>query len=254
MDFMNFTAETNIWYPGLFVWMLLAAFFVGCSKPPPPPAAPGMPKPYKVFNKWYQPISSAQGFQQKGLASWYGKKFHGKRTSNGETYNMYAMTAAHKTLPFETHVKVKNLDNNLETVVRINDRGPFVQKRIIDLSYTAAKKLGVVGPGTARVEIIALGTPNSKKSTPSSTNYIPVNYESGNFTFQVGAFKDINNAEQLRKKLAESLENAHISIFNDGRETYYRVRVGKYTTLQQILKDEEVMVRKGFKNAFIVAE
>jgi len=238
----------------LLVGVLLAAFFTGCSKPLPPPATPGAPKPYKVFNKWYQPISSAHGFRQKGVASWYGKDFHGKKTSNGETYNMYAMTAAHKTLPFGVHVKVKNLDNNLETVVRINDRGPFVGKRIIDLSYTAAKKLGVVGPGTARVDIVALGAPNTKKSVSASTSYLPVNYESGKFTFQVGAFKDFKNADRLRKELDESHENAHISVFNNGRETYYRVRVGKYTNLQQILMDEKIMVQKGFTNAFIVAE
>jgi rare lipoprotein A len=236
----------------LFISMLLTAFFLGCSKPPP--ATPGAPKPYKVFNKWYQPISSAHGLRQKGVASWYGKDFHGKKTSNGETYNMYAMTAAHKTLPFGVHVNVKNLDNNLETVVRINDRGPFVGTRIIDLSYTAAKKLAVVGPGTARVEIIALGASKTKKSAPDSAGYTPVNYESGNFTFQVGAFKDFENADRLRKELDESHENAHISVFNNGQETYYRVRVGKYTNLQQILKDEAVMIQKGFKNAFIVAE
>ena len=101
--------------------------------------------------KWYHPVSDARGFKQKGIASWYGKKFHGRKTSSGETYNMYAMTAAHKTLPLGTYVHVKSLDNGNEVMVRINDRGPFVKGRIIDLSAGAARRLGFYKKGTARV-------------------------------------------------------------------------------------------------------
>jgi rare lipoprotein A len=116
---------------------------------------PNYPKPYKISGKWYQPLPYARGYRERGLASWYGKKFHGRKTANGETYNMYGISAAHKTLPLGTYVTVKNLDNGKTLVVRINDRGPFVKGRIIDLSYGAAKKLGVVGPGTARVDVLA---------------------------------------------------------------------------------------------------
>ena len=141
----------------LGLWIFLC---YGCTTVEPPPTTPGKPKPYKVGSNWYQPLAHAQGFKQRGQASWYGRDFHGKKTSNGEIYNMHAMTAAHKTLPFGTYVTVSNLDNNRNLDVRINDRGPFVRGRIIDLSYAAAKKLGLVGPGTAYVEIVALGTPH----------------------------------------------------------------------------------------------
>jgi rare lipoprotein A len=136
----------------LFLWSCLW----GCSAPPPQ-VSPGHPKPYKVHGNWYQPLPSATDFREVGLASWYGKKFHGRRTSNGEIYNMYAMTAAHKTLPLNTWVRVTRRDTGKSIVVRVNDRGPFVTGRIIDLSYTGAKKLGMVGPGTARVIVTALG-------------------------------------------------------------------------------------------------
>ena len=104
----------------------------------------------------YVPIPSAKGYRERGVASWYGEPFHGRHTSNGEIYNMYGDTAAHKTLPMGTILLVRNLDNGRSSVVRINDRGPFVRERIIDLSYTKARELGVVARGTARVEIVAL--------------------------------------------------------------------------------------------------
>jgi rare lipoprotein A len=118
---------------------------------PPPQCQYG--KPYQIKNKWYQPMTYVDYFEQKGVASWYGKKFHGRKTSNGETYNMYAISAAHKTLPLGTYVKVYNLDNKKCMTVRINDRGPFIEGRIIDLSYGAANRLGIVQKGTANVFI-----------------------------------------------------------------------------------------------------
>ena len=116
------------------------------------PQTPGLKpwqKPYEVNGQLYTPLADHTGFAQEGTASWYGPNFHGKLTSNGEVYNMYSMTAAHKTLPLGVYVRVHNLANGRQAVVRINDRGPFVKGRIIDLSYAAAKDLGVVGPGTA---------------------------------------------------------------------------------------------------------
>ena len=109
------------------------------------------------------------GYEEQGKASWYGEPFHGKKTSNGEIYNMYGDTAAHKTLPMDTMLLVKNLENGKTTTVRINDRGPFVQERILDLSYTKATTLGIIGKGTANVEIIALGQQQEPEETMVAT-------------------------------------------------------------------------------------
>jgi rare lipoprotein A len=116
----------------------------------------GNPASYKVMRKRYHVMKCHKGFRERGLASWYGKKFHGYRTSSGDIYDMYGMTAAHKNLPLPTYVKVVNLDNGKTAIVKVNDRGPFHRDRIIDLSYAAAHKLGILGNGTAKVEVIAL--------------------------------------------------------------------------------------------------
>ena len=229
--------------------------FYGCSTVAPPPTTPKHPKPYKIGKNWYQPLPHARDFRQRGKASWYGRKFHGRKTSNGETYNMYAMTAAHKTLPFNTYVRVRNLKNSRKIEVRINDRGPFARGRIIDLSYAAAKKLGIVGPGTATVEIVALGAVTQPKMPgDSGRTYIAANYYQGNFTIQIGAFGEWKNAERLKQKLVRSYKNAHITTYNDGYDTFYRVRVGRYSTLEQAEKYEKFMIQNGFKDAFAIAE
>ena len=234
---------------------LILLLFYGCAAVKPPPTPPGHPKPYKIGRNWYKPLPHARDFKQRGKASWYGRKFHGKKTANGEIYNMYAMTAAHKTLPFDTYVRVRNLKNNSNVEVRINDRGPFARGRIIDLSYTAAKKVGVVGPGTATVEIVALGSIAQSK-TPDSTDrsYVQGDYSQGNFTVQIGAFSELKNAERLKQKLNRSYKNAHISIYYNGYNTFYRVRVGRCPTLEQANRYEEFMIQNGFKNAFAIAE
>jgi rare lipoprotein A len=114
-------------------------------------------KPYTVNGKSYVPVSSANGYRERGVASWYGRKFHGRRTSSGEPYDMYAMTAAHKTLPLPSYVRVRNLQNGKTVVVRVNDRGPFLHNRLIDLSYAAAARLDIAAHGTGLVEVEALG-------------------------------------------------------------------------------------------------
>jgi len=116
----------------------------------------GNPEEYEVFGETYHVMESSSGYVSEGLASWYGEEFQGRRTSSGEPYDMYLMTAAHKTLPLPTYVEVTNLENGRRAVVRVNDRGPFHPDRVIDLSYVAARKLGIVGPGTARVRVRAL--------------------------------------------------------------------------------------------------
>ena len=230
-----------------FIFFCLFNFSIfGCATSKPPVQPQGYPKPYKVLGKWYQPLPHARGFGQCGIASWYGKKFHGRKTANGETYDMYGISAAHKTLPLGTHVWVRNLKNNKELNVRINDRGPFVKDRIIDLSFGAAQKLGIVESGTAPVEVVALGI-----ETGSTTS---LDYYKGNFTFQVGAFKVRENAERLKEELSQKYQNAHIAVLDSGEETFYRVRVGKNDNLKAAEAYEKILIKDGFKDVFIIAE
>lgn len=263
------TRQKNFPGSGIRIWILLLVgimfFFSACAGPPPPSSVPATPtpstpeaaptrnpKPYRVYGKWYNPISDASGFSQKGVASWYGAKFHGRKTSNGETYNMHAMTAAHKTLPFGTWVEVRRLDTGKTVVLRINDRGPFVHDRIIDLSYAGAKALDMVGPGTASVEIVALG---EQKQTPTGKTYVPTDYYHGKFTFQVGAFSSRKNAERLRDRLsAQSFANAHVVPYDRGDTVFYRVRVGICNDLISAEQYERRLVDAGYPDVFIVAE
>jgi len=235
---------------------LLFLVYSGCStrKTSSIPERPtGYPKPYKVLGKWYQPLSHSREFIQIGIASWYGKKFHGRRTSNGEIYNMYAVSAAHKTLPLGTYVRVTNLRNKRQLDMRINDRGPFVDGRVIDLSYLAGQKLGIIGTGTAPVKIVALGRASSGKKAGKGA-YIPEDYERGNFTIQIGAFSELKNAQRLKAKLSGVYRNAHITKYDSGSNVLYRVRVGQCSTLQEARKLKKKLKRQGFNNAVIVAE
>lgn len=228
-------------------------FFQACaSTPPPAPSTPeGHPKPYRVYGTWYKPMPDAKDFSEQGIASWYGEKFHGRKTSSGEVYDMYAMTAAHKTLPLGTWVRVRRTDTGRQVVVRVNDRGPFVHGRVIDLSYTAAKGLDMVGPGTARVEVVALG---ERHHTATGDTFVPVDYYSGAFTFQVGAFSNRNNAERLRARLERTFTNAHVIPYDRGDAVFYRVRVGLCNDLDAAEAYERYLADNGFPDAFIVAE
>ena len=248
---------------GLYTVLFLVSVLAGCAtsvdytRHTPPVEkdyTPDKSKSYVINGKSYTPLKGSKGFVQKGLASWYGEKFHGRKTANGETYNMYAMTAAHKTLPLGTWVRVHNLLNNKSEVVRINDRGPFVDRRIIDLSYTAAKKLEVVGPGTSPVKIAALG----KAKTPSGgrvpDKFEPVDYWSGEFSVQVGAFKVKANALNLKKGLSKRYSDVHITTHTDYRGTFYRVRIGRYSKLKQAILLSKKLIDIGARHAFPVAE
>jgi len=183
----------------------------------------GNPEAYEVDGRRYTVLKTNANYRERGVASWYGTKFHGGRTSSGEAYDMYAMTAAHKTLPIPSYVEVTNLDNGRKIVVRVNDRGPFHDGRIIDLSYVAAKKLGIAGNGTGNVEVRALdpGRPagNSPPVAPVDTG--------GSLYLQVGAFTDPGNAQQLLAQLMTLVsENVLINRRSDGGDNLYRVRIG----------------------------
>ncbi|VEG90167.1 septal ring lytic transglycosylase RlpA family protein [Legionella spiritensis] len=173
----------------------------------------GNPESYAVNGKKYQVMRSATGYKTKGIASWYGTKFHKKRTSSGDEYDMYAMTAAHKTLPLPSYVRVRNLSNGRETVVKVNDRGPFHADRVIDLSYAAASKLGLLPRGTAPVEIEAL------------TIDIPGKKQLARYYVQAGAFNSQELARLLRDKLAK-LTPSPVLIVKDQQR--YLVRVGPF--------------------------
>ncbi len=160
-----------------------------------------------------QPTPPQPPYTEEGNASWYGVPFHGRRASNGEIYDMYKLTAAHRTLPFETMVRVTNLNNGKSTVVRITDRGPFVDNRVIDLSFAAAREVDSIGPGVVpvRVEVISPG----------------IDATSGFFTVQVGAFRDRGNADRLRDRLGISYSPIFIQQYDSPDGVLYRVRVGK---------------------------
>ncbi len=254
------------------VLALLACWMAGCAGapvvPPPPstppakvpePAAtapePPSSKPYAVFGKWYRPLASADGYSETGIASWYGSKFHGRPTSSGERYDMHGISAAHKTLPLQTWVRVHNLENDRKLDLRINDRGPFVDGRIIDLSYGAAKYLGVAEPGTARVQLTALGRRSEAGRPGQPPVYSPVDYVHGNFTFQVGAFKEPENAYRLRDRLMGAYPNVHVTTyFHADLGQLYAVRLGRASTLDEAMAYKAKLREGPFAGAFTIAE
>ena len=210
---------------------------------------------YTVAGKRYYPIASSSGFVQRGLASWYGGQFHGRLTSNGERYNMYGRTAAHKTLPFNTYVRVMNLQNGRKTIVRINDRGPFVSGRIIDLTYTSAHELAMVEDGVVPVKIEALGYARKKLEAGKWVRVYekPASYMEGDFTIQVGAFTVKENALRLHASLSQKYREATVMAFDRGDQMFYRVRVGRYSRLEQAEAGAQRLQGEGFPSAFAVA-
>ena len=212
----------------------------------------GNPDSYEVFGKTYYVLDSSKGFKQKGDASWYGTKFHGRRASSGETYNMYAMTAAHKTLPLPTYVEVKNLDNGRTAIVKVNDRGPFHDGRIIDLSYAAATKLGVVASGTAPVEIRAI---DSKAADTRNAKGVDSEYvdDNGKLYVQIAAFSTEANALKLISDLREkNFQSARIHVDKASGKLVYRVRIGPVPTSNVAEKVLAQLKQINLNNAKIV--
>jgi rare lipoprotein A len=209
-------------------------------------------KPYTVDGKRYEPLSSHEGFEQEGIASSYGQEFHGRRTSNGETFDMNAMTAAHKTLPMGVYVRVQHKKSGTAIVVRINDRGPFVKDRIIDLSDAAAARLGILREGLAPVRVTALGYRTDGVGGTESYRQ-PAGYDSGTYSLQVGAFTVKANAYRYAEELKRAYGAADVQeAVVDGRR-YFRVRLGRYTSLRIAQTAQEQYDRKGFSSCFVVA-
>lgn len=216
----------------------------------------GNPSSYVVFGKRYYVLDNSDGFVQRGIASWYGIKFHGRKTSSGEVYNMHEMTAAHKTLPIPVYVHVRNLDNGRTAVVRVNDRGPFVDGRIIDLSYAAAKKLGVKGPGTANVEISVVSQGQTRPTSVVRT--IPLTDQPAKdapLFIQMGSFSDQANAASLVTNLHAANEtSARIFQLKTTSGLFYRVRVGPLFDIDEANAVVTRLKRKGFQTAHIVVQ
>ena len=186
----------------------------------------GNPENYVVFGQTYRVQKSARGHVERGLASWYGPGFHAERTSSGEPYDMYAMTAAHKTLPIPAYVRVTHLENGRSVVVKVNDRGPFVGDRIIDLSYTSAHKLGMIRSGTAPVEIRVL-EPGEETPAPSLTTSVTPPSIGVTRYVQAGAFGARVNAEAMLARLrGAGIDNALIREVNIAGRQWYRVQAG----------------------------
>lgn len=195
---------------------------------------------YTVRGKTYRPLLSAKGFREEGNASWYGKDFHGRKTANGERYNMYAMTAAHKLLPLGTTVRVTHLQNKRSITVRVNDRGPFVGSRIIDLSYAGAKALGMVGAGTARVRVEALDVAGARSGDLQ-----------GRFYIQVAALSKESSARTLVQRLRS--RNLGGRMFYAPTIGLWRVQAGPFASLTRA-EDLADDLQSVYPGNFVVAE
>lgn len=197
---------------------------------PEPRSRSGNSPEYEVFGQRYRTLENSEGFEQTGRASWYGTRFHGRTTASGEPYDMYAMTAAHKSLPLPSFVEVVNLENDKRVVVRVNDRGPFVDDRIIDLSYAAAHRLGMLDAGTAPVRIRAV-EPGAGEPQPAATPTADGDNGTaggGRHYVQVGAFAERQAAERLRDELrSDGFEPVTIALLEEpGGRRLHRVRIG----------------------------
>lgn len=221
-----------------------------------PKSRGGNKSPYTVFGKRYYVMSSAQGYIETGTASWYGKKFHGHKTSNGEIYDMYQMSAAHKSLPIPTYVRVTNLANNKQVIVRVNDRGPFHGSRLIDLSYAAASKLDMLKHGTARVRIEAIDPRAWQRpsnvvavTTPQLEQNVAGRY------LQVGAYSNRTSALQVESKLRNAFNQLAVitrtGSMSDGK-TIYRVQLGPLQSTSSLAELTNRLEQLGYSNPRLV--
>jgi len=257
--------------PSCICLLLMLSSLVGCgpqvikSTPPRPEASiprppsgkiPATQRPYNINGRTYYPLPSAEGYSEEGVASWYGTPFHGRKTSNGETYNMYDWTVAHKTLPMHTRLLVENLENGLQTTVRVNDRGPFAKDRIIDLSYNVARELGVVKAGTARVRITALGEATTVQLAGNRTEprFLPhEDFQKGDFYVQIGSFGNKENADRLKEKMISLGKETVTITYDRGDQIFHRVQVRAGSTLTAANSMGQALSEAGFADSFVVA-
>lgn len=211
----------------------------------------GNKNPYQVLGKTYYLLPTSEGYDEIGGASWYGNKFHGRRTANGEVYDMYGMTAAHKTLPIPSYVRVTNLANGRQVVVRVNDRGPFHGDRIIDLTYAAASKLGFAQQGVAEVRVETVGpeavaatsVPKPKPEVKTEQKPAPKAYKLPFNTYlQAGAFSSLAGAEAVRTRIGQ-LTPVPVSIVEDVSDSLYRVRVGPIADNQTLMQLRQLLTK-----------
>jgi rare lipoprotein A len=234
-----------------------------------PPSRYGNPSSYVVRGRRYHTLASSAGYRERGIASWYGTKFHGHRTSSGDTYDMYEMSAAHRTLPLPTYARVTNLRNGASVIVKINDRGPFHDNRLIDLSYAAATRLDIIAEGTGLVEVAAIEPVQyarqqrmlkAKASRPklpraASAEAVAVHHNTAMY-LQVGAFAKRSNAERLQDRLArmELPGRLHISEGQADRRRVYRVRIGPLQTVQSADEVAQKLSLQGIQSPRVVID
>ena len=221
----------------------------------------GNRSPYTVLGKSYEVMPTEEGYNERGVASWYGEKFHGHKTSNGEVFDMFLASAAHKSLPIPSFLRVTNLDNNRSIVVRVNDRGPFHGDRVIDLSYAAAVKLGYADRGTARVQlesIIATGTFGDRvvrAANSGGNETLRVNSTDSKY-LQVGAFSDLSAAQEVTSRVEEitSLPVFIRTVNTSNNKILHRVRVGPISDPGQIQRVSESVVAANLGSPYTVSE
>lgn len=219
-----------------------------------PLAARGNPPFYQVDGQRYFVMQSANGHVERGIASWYGTKFHGRMTSSGEAYDMFAMTAAHRTLPLPTYAEVRNLENGKSVVVRINDRGPFAHNRVIDLSYAAAARLDIIGTGTGLVEVRVIDPSAPAVTTAATTPAAPDGADPRLFV-QVGAFASRPNAERVADRLRDArIYNVELSAVPDTEPPLWRVRVGPLPGVDELDAATVRIAESGFPEARVVID
>jgi rare lipoprotein A len=219
-----------------------------------PKSARGNPKTYKVFGKTYQTWDSAAGYYATGLASWYGRKFHGRSTSSGEPYDMLQLTAAHRSLPIPTYVRVTNLENGRTTLVRVNDRGPFHNDRIIDLSFAAAYKLGFADRGTARVRLEVWTPPDDPRVRARGDQQLAEQpAPARSYVLQAGAFRNLEAADALKATLA-NLTGERAYVVRVANDQLYRVRVGPVNGTAEAQRLRAMIVAANHGEPMIIEE
>lgn len=214
----------------------------------------GNPKTYRVFGKTYRTMDSADGYYATGLASWYGRKFHGRSTSSGEPYDMLQLTAAHRALPLPTYVRVTNLENGRTTLVRVNDRGPFHSDRIIDLSFGAAYKLGFAHRGTARVRLEVWspdGAPAAQARADRVLEEVPA--PTRRYVLQAGAFRNLASADALKASL-ERLTGSRAYVVRVSDEALYRVRLGPIESEAEAMRLRSLIMDANLDEPMIIRE